>query len=612
MSVLHALQRSLVKRLILGSTILVCLLYAAVWQLVSQYMHQQMHAEVVKRANTTLQSVQIGIHTFESPGNVARLVNALAAGEDIEKLIVVKQREGVAIVAAAHENSWIGGLAETQLSAEDWDHIKTALQTRQAEAHEDTESGQRFEAVLPIIMRSDDQRNSVEGAIYVTISTTRMQAQTQRHVLSITAQLFGLICITGALLYAFLQHNVLSPLEALRQAMLQHTTGDQIVYAPVARLDEIGQLSQTYNQLRDAVQSYETRLKVILNTVVDGVITVDDSEHILSFTRSAERIFGYSASEVIGKPVAMLMPHDYSASQGGYRAIWQQANQNQRIGIGHELQALRKNGECFTLELSVGQARDGAKNIYVGIVRDITERKKIEQLKNEFISTVSHELRTPLTSIRGSLGLLTTDTFASLPPKAHKLINLAHRNCERLVLLINDILDVEKMTSGQLSVHVSEQDVATLMQQAMELNQGYGDRHGVLIKLTNPSAHGLKVMADSDRLMQVFANLLSNAIKFSPSGSEVHLRASPFEGMVRFAVQDFGAGIPEEFRSRIFQKFAQADGTSTRTHEGSGLGLSITRHLVEAMQGRIDYVSTPGRGSTFMVDLPMATATKEA
>ncbi|KFA91359.1 ATP-binding protein [Archangium violaceum] len=248
--------------------------------------------------------------------------------------------------------------------------------------------------------------------------------------------------------------------------------------------------------------------------------------------------------------------------------------------------------------------------IFYGVARDVTEQKRLEaerrqmeRMKSEFVSTVSHELRTPLTSIRGSLGLLEGGVLGELPSQAQDMVRIARTNTERLIRLINDILDLEKMESGKLDFHLEPLELGALLAQAVEAHQGYAGECGARLELV-VEASGARVMADGDRFLQVLANLLSNALKFSPRGERVTLRLERVGSRLRVSVEDRGPGIPESFRARIFEKFAQADGSDTRRKGGTGLGLSIARALVERMGGTLDFVTTEGTGTTFRVELP--------
>lgn len=235
-----------------------------------------------------------------------------------------------------------------------------------------------------------------------------------------------------------------------------------------------------------------------------------------------------------------------------------------------------------------------------GTNADISSRKEIERMKNEFISVVSHELRTPLSSIVGSLGLLTG--MPQLREDVRMLVRVARDNSQRLVRLINDILDVEKLDSDMLQIRLEPVELEALLKSAILANQGYAEQHGVSMELTH-SLGPTWVSANSDRLMQVMANLLSNAAKFSPRGARVEVRLEHAHGGVRVSVADTGPGIPEDFKPRVFDRFAQADGSASRNRGGTGLGLAICKMIIDKLGGKIDFASTPGAGTTFYFEL---------
>jgi signal transduction histidine kinase len=236
-------------------------------------------------------------------------------------------------------------------------------------------------------------------------------------------------------------------------------------------------------------------------------------------------------------------------------------------------------------------------------LRYAVERKRLERLKDEFVATVSHELRTPLTSISGSLGLLMGKAAGVLPDAAARLLAIAHANSQRLVRLVNDILDIEKLESGQVVFNFRSVNVRSLVEQTMEANRGFADAHGVRMRL-EVSANDQDVSADADRLSKVITNLLSNAVKFAPVDSEVIITIENREDSVRTSVRDRGPGISADFRPRLFERFAQADATNTRPKSGTGLGLSIVKQIVERLGGEVGFIDAPGGGSIFYVELP--------
>jgi signal transduction histidine kinase len=237
-------------------------------------------------------------------------------------------------------------------------------------------------------------------------------------------------------------------------------------------------------------------------------------------------------------------------------------------------------------------------------LRYATERKRLERLKDEFVSTVSHELRTPLTSISGSLGLLMGKAAGNLPEPMARLLAIAHTNSQRLVRLVNDILDIEKMEAGRVVFNFRRVEVRSVVEQAIDANRGFADGYGVRIRLEDACTSAADVRADPDRLAQVVTNLLSNAIKFSPENHEVVVAIEKEPDIVRLTVRDHGSGIPVDFKPLIFEKFAQADAKDARQKGGTGLGLSIVKQIVDRLGGAVRFADAHGGGTIFHVELP--------
>ena len=262
-----------------------------------------------------------------------------------------------------------------------------------------------------------------------------------------------------------------------------------------------------------------------------------------------------------------------------------------------------KNGSLIPVEISLQYVTPpDTSPRFVALVRDITERRRIDQMKNEFVSTVSHELRTPLTSIRGALGLIVSGAVGEPPEKMKSMLDIANNNTQRLLLLINDILDLQKIESGNLDFRFASIEVMPFIKQAIEDNTGYAQEHAVSLELVESIDKGY-VFADKTRLMQVMNNLISNAAKFSPDGEQIEISVSHIADYIRIAVTDHGPGIPEEFYPELFDRFTQYDSSDTRQSGGTGLGLSISKLIVEKHNGHIDFVSTPGKGSSFYFEL---------
>ncbi|MCF6218247.1 MAG: PAS domain S-box protein [Gammaproteobacteria bacterium] len=343
----------------------------------------------------------------------------------------------------------------------------------------------------------------------------------------------------------------------------------------------------------------EKRLRTVVDTMADALIVFEDKGRIHSFNYAAEKIFGYFSEQVITHNIATLIP-DFQSDH------WRQGSDQTTdhvVGAHFKVNALRCNGENFPAEVSVSAMETGGERLYTIVVRDITEQNRHERLKDAFVSTVSHELRTPLTSIRGSLGLVLGGVTGELPEKALKMLQLASNNTERLLLLINDILDIQKIEAGEVPVNMASHGVDELLATTLENNQVYAAQYGVTFQLKVIDL-GLKVSADARRLNQVISNLLSNAAKFSPKGAVVELSVQRHgDEHVRISVADQGCGIALDFQGKLFDKFTQYDSSDVREKGGTGLGMTITKALVEKMGGEISYDTVEGEGTTFYVDL---------
>ncbi|MFZ6873521.1 PAS domain S-box protein [Undibacterium sp. Di27W] len=371
---------------------------------------------------------------------------------------------------------------------------------------------------------------------------------------------------------------------------------DNVCVRVYGTFQDISERRAAAENLRDQAAHTST----ILDNVLDGIITFDEDNHILSVNNAAIDIFDFSADELLGKNILQLIPYTSDPAPDNIIPGIQDI-----IGISREVEARRKDGELFPLDLSVSTVKRQGKPLYIALMRDITERKRTEKIKNEFISTVSHELRTPLTSISGALGLISGGVFGGYSERMKQMIDVANKNCQRLTFLINDLLDMEKLTAGKMVFRLETSYLSDLLQQAVEANQTFGTIRGVSLRLSK-NIPAISLSVDTQRFMQILSNLLSNAIKYSPENDVVEIEAERRGKKIRIYVIDHGVGIPHEFRERIFQKFAQADSSDTRQNGGTGLGLAITRELVERMGGSIGFESTPGQVTRFHVDLPVS------
>lgn len=352
------------------------------------------------------------------------------------------------------------------------------------------------------------------------------------------------------------------------------------------------------------LQENAQHTQIILNNVIDGIITIDSSGIVQSFNLAAEGIFGYAANEIIGRNVNVLMPEPYHSEHDGYLESYHATGIQRVIGIGREVEGRRKDGSVFPIDLAVSRSTHHGQPLFIGLVRDITERKQMDLMKTEFVSTVSHELRTPLTSISGALGLIAGGALGELPEQAKLMLDIAYKNSKRLGLLINDLLDMEKLTAGKMHLDLQPQLLMPLVEQTLEDVRAYGEQYQVRFEVIE-RADDVQVRVDSGRLQQVLSNFLSNAAKFSPPGSQVEIAVRRRKNVVHVEVIDHGPGIPAEFRSRIFHKFSQADSSDTRQKGGTGLGLAISKELIERMNGLIGFDSEEGQGACFHFCMPV-------
>jgi PAS domain S-box-containing protein len=364
----------------------------------------------------------------------------------------------------------------------------------------------------------------------------------------------------------------------------------------------IARTTNSRAQALEAVADLSRRRKAILDAAMDGIIILNPSGSIESVNQNAARMFGYAEEEMLRRDVGMLFASPPPVGQVAMQ-LRQMNLQDGAPGSLQEIPGRCKDGSPLLADVAISAVSLADGMHYVAVVRDMSERKKIERMKAEFVASVSHELRTPLTSIAGSLGLLVGGAGGVLPDRAGRLVEIAHNNSERLVRLINDILDIEKLDAGKMTFNNTRLDLGEIAAQAILANQSYGDRYGVALHLTRPD-QPTPIWADADRLMQVLANLISNAAKFSAQNGTVEVRVEAGHTAHTISVIDSGSGIAPEFLGRMFQRFAQADSSDARQKEGTGLGLAIVREIVQRLGGKVTVDSTPGKGSTFTVALP--------
>lgn len=388
-------------------------------------------------------------------------------------------------------------------------------------------------------------------------------------------------------------------LDQLRGQQIQVDTGSYEV-------EHLGQaLNRVSTRLLEqerAISATNKRLQAVLEKAIDGIITTDDCGTIESVNPAAERIFGYRAEEIVGRNLTVLVPDLVLGSNETGDGDPLPPAKPGELRIECEATAHRKDGS-FPIVIGLSEMMLGQQRLFVGIVRDVTERQRLDRMKNDFIASVSHELRTPLTSIHGSLGLMASGEMEDIGGKAKDLVDLAYKNSGRLVRLINDILDFESIESGRMNFDLQVVDLLVVVKRSIEENADIAKQRRVTFAL-EASANDGKVLVDTEKLFKVFTNLLVNAVRLSPANDRVTIRVMRHKDILRVAITDHGPGVPDSFKKYIFEKFVQVDSEDLRYKDGAGLGLSIVKAIVDRFGGNISYDSVPYKETTFFVDLP--------
>ena len=355
-------------------------------------------------------------------------------------------------------------------------------------------------------------------------------------------------------------------------------------------------------EARRQVEASGRKLALFAERAPIAVLELDQNGTIREVNHAAELLFGYAAAELIGGPIKRLVLPKYHAD---FDRQWSEMVSTREPLAGVLVRNPRRDGIELICDWSVTPLVNAEGHLLAIIAqgRDITAQLEAERMKKEFTSTLSHELRTPLTSIIGSLQLINAGVLGDVPKDVMELTEVAERNGQRLLDLINDILDIEKIESGKLTLNPELIRVDELVRESMLLNKGFGDRFKVRFE-PRGELSVVEVNADRKRLLQVMTNLLSNAAKFSPEGEVVEISTQEDGWSLRIGVHDRGPGIPEAFRPRIFGRFNQADSTTSRQKGGTGLGLAICKRLIEMMRGRIGFEDRPEGGTTFWFELP--------
>ena len=362
----------------------------------------------------------------------------------------------------------------------------------------------------------------------------------------------------------------------------------------------------------------ESRLQTIMDSVIDGIITIDEGGIIESINPAAERIFGYKTEQLIGKNVTLIMPESFRVAHEDGRRRAKETGELRIIGQYLEVEGLKKDGLIFPLAIAINRMKLQDRYVFTGILRDITNQKQKElelvqakdeaeranHAKSDFLSSMSHELRTPMNAILGFSQLLTSNTThpmsATQKIQAREILNAG----EHLMDLINGVLDLSEIESGSLSLSIENLNIADLVEDTLSLIAPLAEKKSIQIYNETKGRSDVWVLGDPVRLKQVLLNLFSNAIKYTDDQGKVTLSLSePQKGMMSLTVTDTGIGIPAEKMGSMFKPFNRLGAEYTEV-EGTGMGLCITKRLIIMMNGTIAVESTLGKGSAFSIQIP--------
>lgn len=359
----------------------------------------------------------------------------------------------------------------------------------------------------------------------------------------------------------------------------------------------------------EASEERAARLNAIFETAPDGIITLTTDGQIESVNNALCAIFGYQVEELIGQNVQSIMPNFFVDREGQLDLDALKIGERKLFGVGHEIVGIGKNGTKIPIEVALSALRLGDYQILTGIVRDITERKDAQQRLKDFYSNVSHELRTPLTSIRTALSLIEGGTVGPMGPETQPVLQIAQSEADRLIRLINDLLDIRKIEEGKLLLNLVEVDPAQLISKALDSVRNIALETGIELVSDVQSTKALR--CDEDRIIQVLSNLLSNAIKYSPPQQKVSVTFAENESKCLFSVMDSGCGISDNQVHKLFGRFEQVSSPNSGQNwqkGGSGLGLFISKTIVEHHGGHIGVDTSYKNGSRFWFDLPTVEA----
>ncbi len=607
---------------IVFQTFLVCAVaLTSAMYITNQKIEARTWEGIDRRADTIMHFVLTSIDINGDSQNLVRVIKALDTEADVKLAVVVREDDdGRAIVLASTVSSWVGKklgeISDRNVVAE----INHVLQTRNVWSR--LEENDKLEKAIPFNMKSGGRGGDYKGSMYLALDVRAAHKTVHRSILEVGGLLAAALLIIGTLFFMILQFSVLKPILGIQETMEKQRRGEKNSMAAIYANDEIGAVAESFNAMIRAITNNEIRMKAVLDTMIDAMITIDRRGMIQSFTPSAQDMFGYGAEEVIGKNISTLLPR-ICDGPGGLSSMEDRGGDMPKItGAGREITGLKKNGEEFPAELVINVAEVDGEKILVAVVRDITVRKETEKrisdysldlvaarteaenanrMKGEFLASMSHEIRTPMNGIIGMTELLLE---TPLNDKQNRYAKIVINSADSLLTIINDILDFSKIEAGKLDLDPVSFNLRAMVGDLGEFLSPRAGEKGVELKIQYEAKLPDWFIGDSVRVRQIITNYLANAIKFTHAGRillDVGLDgiAPDDKIMLKVSVKDTGIGIPKEVQPGLFEKFTQADFSTTRKYGGTGLGLAICKRLAQMMGGEVGLESQPGRGSLF-------------
>jgi PAS domain S-box-containing protein len=441
------------------------------------------------------------------------------------------------------------------------------------------------------------------GGVSLQYSLTAL-AEDQALFARRTTAVGTVFALAGVLFATLLAGAVTRPLKEVIAATRALSAGERVPHLEVRTADEVGELAEAFNTLaqwlRETTVSRD-ELDLILEKMGESLVVTAIDGNIVRVNRATCLLSGAAESDLIGQNIRRLF-----RAPSGYPSLLQVAMSGESVQ-GLETDLMTASGESVPVMVSVAPlAGSPAKSKgYVVLAADLSERLRVEEQKDEFVTMVHHEVRAPLTAVRGAIGLLSGGVAGELSESARELVDIAFRNSERMERLVGDILASRKLDSGRMDFQLEEVSPSDLLKQAIEATSAYADKFDVGFEVASDLGD-VTIRVDPDRFIQVITNVLSNAVRYSSPGDLVRVVARRIDALVRISVEDHGPGIAEDFRDRVFEKFARADDGSWRHRSGTGLGMSISKAIMEELGGAIHFETTAGKGSTFFIDVPVA------